>query len=96
MYDILHSFAHASNSYSCFDLTYPLSNYSVSYNLMKRIGYWDTCPDAIGEDFHTAQKVYWKTQGKAQMRPIYVCFNQVNISTGNGYCADVKARFWQA
>lgn len=23
-------------------------------------------------------------------------FNQVNIQTGNGYCADVKARFWQA
>jgi hypothetical protein len=29
-------------------------------------------------------------------RPIYVPFNQVNISTGNGYCADVNARFWQA
>lgn len=29
-------------------------------------------------------------------RPIYVPFNQVNISTGNGYCADMKARFWQA
>lgn len=29
-------------------------------------------------------------------RPIYVPFNQVNISTGNGYCADTKARFWQA
>lgn len=30
------------------------------------------------------------------MRPIYACFNQVNIETGNGYWADLKARFWQA
>ena len=29
-------------------------------------------------------------------RPIYVPFNQVNICTGNGYWADIKARFWQA
>lgn len=28
--------------------------------------------------------------------PIYVPFNQVNISTGNGYWEDMKARFWQA
>ena len=29
-------------------------------------------------------------------RPVYIPFNQVNLSTGNGYCADIKARFWQA
>lgn len=28
--------------------------------------------------------------------PIYVPFNQVNISTGDGYVEDVLARFWQA
>lgn len=28
--------------------------------------------------------------------PIYAPFNQVNISTGNGYVEDVLARFWQA
>ena len=48
VYDILHSFAHTSNLYSIYDLTFPLSNYTVSYNLMKRIGFWDTCADAIG------------------------------------------------
>ena len=41
-------------------------------------------------------KALWKTQMTVKGRPIYVPFNQVNISTGNGYCADVKARFWQA
>ena len=95
-YDLLHSFAHASNLFSVFDITFPLSNYSVSYAMMKNIGFWDTCPDAIGEDFHTAQKAYWKTNAQVKMRPIYASFNQVNIFTGRGYWEDVKARFWQA
>ena len=59
------------------------------------MGYWDTCPDAIGEDFHTTQKAYWKT-GDIKTVPIYIPFNQVNISTGRGYWEDMKARFWQA
>lgn len=85
-----------SNLYSCFELTYPLSNYTISYNLIKRIGFWDTCPDAIGEDFHTTIKALWKTKMQIKARPIYAPFNQVNICTGNGYWEDCKARFWQA
>lgn len=27
---------------------------------------------------------------------IYVPFNQVSLSTGQGYCKDIAARFWQA
>ena len=83
------------NLFSFFDFTFPLSNYTLSYNLVKRMGFWDTCPDAIGEDFHTTQKAYWKT-GDITTVPIYVPFNQVNISTGRGYWEDMKARFWQA
>ena len=79
VFDLMHSFAHASNLFSCFDLTFPLSNYTLSFNLVKRIGYWDTCADAIGEDFHTTQKAYWKTGGKIIGKPIHVCFNQLNI-----------------
>lgn len=33
--------------YSIFDFHLALSNYSISYNLAKRIGFWDTCKDAI-------------------------------------------------
>jgi hypothetical protein len=62
VYDILHSFAHMSNLYSFCDMTYSLSNYTLSYNLIKRIGFWDTCADAIGEDFHTMMKALWKTK----------------------------------
>lgn len=93
---MMHSFAHCSNLFSIFDLTFPLSNYTLSYKLIKKIGFWDTCPDAIGQDFHTTQKAYWKTGGEIKTIPIYTPFNQVNISTGNGYIEDVLARFWQA
>lgn len=41
-------------------------------------------------------KASWKTQMQVKSRPIHVPFNQVNISTGNGYWEDMKARFWQA
>jgi hypothetical protein len=63
VHDILHSYLHFSNFFSFFDFTFPISNYTVSYKLMKNIGFWDTCADAIGEDFHTALKAYWKTEG---------------------------------
>ena len=58
-FDIMHSIAHLGNLVGLHCL-FPLSNYSLSYNLAKRIEWWDTCADAIGEDFHTCQKCYWK------------------------------------
>ena len=63
VFDMMLSFAHSSNLFSLLDLTFPLSNYTLSFSLAKRIGFWDTCIDAIGEDFHTTQKAYWKTNG---------------------------------
>lgn len=93
--DLFHSFAHASTCYSCFGVTFPLSNYSLPYSLVKRIGFWDTCADAIGEDLHTTAKAFWKTRAEVVCKPIYIPTNQVNLSTGLGYWEDVKARFWQ-
>lgn len=85
VYDTMHCVAHCSNLYSDIGFTFPLSNYTLSYNLIKKIGFWDTCADAIGEDFHTTQKAYWKTGGDIEVIPIYAPFNQVNIATGKGY-----------
>ena len=85
IYDIMHGYYHLGALTSFLDLAPPLSNYTLSYQLVKRIGFWDTCADAIGEDFHTTQKAYWKTDGEIFTVPIYAPFNQVNISTGKGY-----------
>jgi hypothetical protein len=30
------------------DATFPLSNYTLPYRLIKNVGFWDTCADAIG------------------------------------------------
>ncbi len=43
----MHSVAHCSNLYPYLVFTFPLSNYTLSYNLVKKIGWWDTCADAI-------------------------------------------------
>lgn len=60
VFDILMTIAHLSAMVAIY-FTFPLSNYTLSYNLIKRIGFWDTCSDAIGEDFHTCQKCFWKS-----------------------------------
>jgi hypothetical protein len=80
---------HHSNMLSVFDAGFPLSNYTLSFNLIKKIGFWDTCADAIGEDFHTTIKAFWKCRGDVETKVIYTPFNQVNIQTGKGYLADV-------
>ena len=78
-YDLIHGGMHNNNLFSLFKVSFSLSNYSLSFNLIKRIGWWDTCADAIGEDFHTSEKAFWKTQGKAKGIPIYTPFNQLNV-----------------
>ena len=90
----MHSSVHLSTMVA-FYFSLPLSNYSISYSLIERIGFWDTNPDAIGEDFHTFQKCFWKAEGPIHSVPIYTPFNQLSLVTGNGYCSDLKARFKQ-
>lgn len=96
VFDNTHSLAQLSNMRSNYDLIFPISNYSISFTLVKKIGFWDTCADAIGEDFHISQKAFWKTNGQAFNVPIYIPFNNVNVQTGKGYFQDIEARFWQA
>lgn len=95
-YDQSHSLVHFCNLVTCFNASFPLSNYTLSYSLIKEIGFWDTCADAIGEDFHTTIKAFWKTNGQVKTIFLHTSFNQVNIQTGDGYFADISARFWQA
>jgi hypothetical protein len=62
-YDQVHGGMHSNNLLSLFSVSFPLSNYSLHFSLAKRIGWWDTCSDAIGEDFHMTEKSFWKTDG---------------------------------
>ncbi len=45
-------------------------NYSTSFFLMDKIGYWD--PTVIPEDYHIFFKAYFKLKGKVEVEPIYL------------------------
>lgn len=40
-FDNYHSFGHCNNTVSFFNFSSPFSNYSLSYNLIKEVGFWD-------------------------------------------------------
>lgn len=45
-------------------------NYSLSFNLLDRVGYWDA--DVIPEDYHIFFKAFYKTRGKVEVEAIYL------------------------
>lgn len=51
------------NTFTFSGYSFAVSNYTFSYDLVKRTGFWDKCEEAIAEDYHFMQKIYWKTQG---------------------------------
>jgi hypothetical protein len=76
-------------------LCVPCSNYSLSFILADRVGYWDVDADAIGEDMHMWLKCFFKTDGHARTVPIYVPINLTNVQC-DGYMANLHARYVQA
>ncbi|GAA5806702.1 hypothetical protein MFLAVUS_000050 [Mucor flavus] len=76
-------------------LCVPCSNYSLSFILAERVGYWDVDADAIGEDMHMWLKCFFKTDGHARTAPIYVPINLTNVQV-DGYFANLNARYIQA
>lgn len=76
-------------------LCVPCSNYSLSFILAERVGYWDVDADAIGEDMHMWLKCFFKTDGHARTAPIYVPINLTNVQC-EGYLSNVNARYVQA
>lgn len=47
-----------------------IANYSLSYNLIAKIGFWDK--DVIPEDWHMFFKAYYESQGKVEVEPIFL------------------------
>lgn len=48
----------------------PNSTYSLSFKLLKEIGFWDT--DVIPEDYRIFFKAFFKNNGKVDVEPIYL------------------------
>lgn len=94
--DIMMSYMHTSSHISSLDLTIGVSNYTVTYRHLERIDFWDTCIFSMTEDMRIVSKSYWKTNGQIKTVPIITPFNQMSVSTGQGWMADLNARFTQA
>ncbi len=86
---------HFYNLHSVANIVFPLSNYTLSYNLAKRVQFWDTCEDAVGEDFHMFHKTFWKTKGEVKGIPIFTAFNQLNVQVDDSIVSNLVAKFWQ-
>ncbi len=94
-YDDMYASFHAASLAACCGPTFSFSNYTLSYSLVKKVGFWDTVGEAIAEDFHMVLKAHFKTNGEVKGVAIYTPFNQLNVQTGKGYVEDVKAKFTQ-
>jgi hypothetical protein len=73
---------------------FPMSAYSLSLALARRVGFWDTHPDAIGEDMHMFIKAYIKTRGECQIQFVPAPINMGHVE-GNGYVGTIWARIMQ-
>ncbi|KAL9940526.1 hypothetical protein V8E36_000014 [Tilletia maclaganii] len=80
----------------------PTSAYGVTLELAKYCNYWDSGPEAIGEDMHFYVKAMFETKGNVSAETIYSPASQCNVVGGesNGavasYISDMRARWSQA
>lgn len=75
-------------------IIFPCSTYSVTLNLIRDAGFWDTDAESIAEDMHCFIKCFCNTNGRARGTPIYVPIFLTNIET-EGYFENIKARATQ-
>jgi hypothetical protein len=46
-YENIYSSLHTSNQVTCSGIRFSFSNYTLSYRLGKKVGFWDTVEEAI-------------------------------------------------
>lgn len=67
-------------------------NYSLSLELLARVGYWD--PDIIPEDYHIFFKSFYKTDGRVEVEAIYLPL-VADAPEGKGFIGTVKSQYLQ-
>eukprot|EP00741_Cyanophora_paradoxa_P007215 tig00001094_g6981.t1 len=93
--DIMWSICVQSNLSSNSPFKFPCSAYSVSLDLARFVGFWDSGPEAMGEDLHMYLKCFFATQGKLIVKPIFSPASCCNV-TGTSYVNTFVQRFTQA
>jgi hypothetical protein len=68
------------------------STYSLSFSLLKKIGFWDT--DVIPEDYRIFFKAFYKMQGKVWIEPIFLK-TSMDAPLSSGYVNSLKNKYHQ-
>jgi hypothetical protein len=70
----------------------PNSTYSLSFNLIRNIGYWDV--DVIPEDYRVFFKAFFMNQGNVYVEPIFLK-TSMDIAQSTTYWKSLKNKFEQ-
>lgn len=68
------------------------STYSLSFSLLKKIGFWDT--DVIPEDYRIFFKAFYKLQGKVWIEPIFLK-TSMDAPLSSSYIKSLKNKYQQ-
>ncbi|KAI8616432.1 hypothetical protein BC830DRAFT_1241025 [Chytriomyces sp. MP71] len=92
--DVAWSTAVMSMSIPGYPLRLALSTYSIPMDLAIGMGFWDTTPEAMGEDYHTSLKCYLATQGRLKTVPVFSPSSQCHIA-GQDFWREFRDRWVQ-
>jgi len=73
-------------------LFFNYSAYSLSFQLLDKVGYWDT--DIIPEDWHIFLQSFFNTKGKVSVSPIFAPVS-IDAPEGKNYWDALKNRYLQ-
>ncbi|MBF8249533.1 MAG: hypothetical protein HW400_134 [Candidatus Levybacteria bacterium] len=68
------------------------STYSLSFSLLKKIGFWDT--DVVPEDYRIFFKAFYKLQGKVWIEPIFLK-TSMDAPLSTSYIKSLKNKYEQ-
>jgi len=99
--DILWTAGGLSGLYSASSIAPPTSVYSLTLDLIDRVGGWDCDAEAIGEDLHMYVKCFFALNGNLTCRTIMSPVSQSNVMGSGkggirGVYMDMKARYKQS
>lgn len=99
--DILWGAAGLSGLYRGSTIAPPTSVYSLSLELIDRVGGWDSDSEAIGEDLHMYLKCFFALNGHLNVKTIMSPVSQSNVKGDggdglSGMFNDLRARYKQA
>ncbi|KAJ3409577.1 hypothetical protein HDV05_004394, partial [Chytridiales sp. JEL 0842] len=77
-HDMLWSIGHLSHLYPESPVKFPVAVYSISMDLCVAVDFWDTGPEAIGEDMHMFVKCFFANGGLVP-RALYSPSSQSNV-----------------